>query len=203
MHGHAEEGVGHVGGPDGGAHDVVDQEAGAAGHQSAQEHAAAAAGKQAGQTQNGKGQKIVADDGLPADGEAAVKHELQHAEQEAVQQAGAKAPAHRVQYQRHHGQNDTAAPGHLPQLDVAEDLGYGQKHGTLAEGADLHVIHNLYLQKKFPHGEPCRRHNAEISKADMFAFLRRHYPDQVRGIRRQYVLSQPACASTPWIVGIS
>ena len=40
-------------------------------------------------------------------------------------------------------------------------------------------------------------------KVDMIAFLRRHYPDQVRGTGRQYVTSQPACASTPWIVALS
>jgi len=35
---------------------------------------------------------------------------------------------------------------------------------------------------------------------NMIAFLRRHYPDQVRGTGRLYVSSQPACASAPWIV---
>jgi len=38
------------------------------------------------------------------------------------------------------------------------------------------------------------------SEIDMIAFLRRHYPDQVRGTGRRYVTSQPACASAPWIV---
>ena len=40
------------------------------------------------------------------------------------------------------------------------------------------------------------------TESHMFAFLRRHYPDQVRGTGRRYVSSQPACASTPWIVRI-
>ena len=34
----------------------------------------------------------------------------------------------------------------------------------------------------------------------VIAFLRRHYPDQVRGTGRQCVSSQPACASAPWIM---
>ena len=142
VHGHAEEGVGHVGGPDGGAHHIVYQEACAAGYQCAQKDTVLTAGKQAGQAQHREGQQIVTDDGLPADGEASVKHELQDAEQEAVQQTGAQSPADGVQHQRHHGQNDTAAPRHLPQLDIAEDLGYGQQYGALAQGADFCVIHN-------------------------------------------------------------
>ena len=40
------------------------------------------------------------------------------------------------------------------------------------------------------------------NKSHIVAFLRQHYPDQVRGTGRQYVTSQPACASTPWIVRI-
>ena len=58
------------------------------------------------------------------------------------------------------------------------------------------------LLKKFPHGEPCRRRNAE-HEIPMIAFLRRHYPDQVRGTGRRYVSSQPACTSAPWIVASS
>ena len=116
VHGHAEEGLGHILGPDGGAHHIVDQEPGEASDQRAGEHAALAAGHQAGQAQHGEGHQIVAQDGLPADGEAAVKHELQHAEGEAAQQTGAQAPTDGIQHQRHHGQHHAAAPGHLPDL---------------------------------------------------------------------------------------
>ena len=38
------------------------------------------------------------------------------------------------------------------------------------------------------------------NKPYVIAFLRRHYPDQVRGTGRHCVSSQPACASAPWIV---
>lgn len=48
VHSHAEEGLGHVFRPNGGAHHIVHQEAGKAGDQSAGEHAALAAGHQTG-----------------------------------------------------------------------------------------------------------------------------------------------------------
>ena len=150
VHSHAEEGLGHVFRPNGGAHHIVHQEAGKAGDQSAGEHAALAAGHQTGQTQDGEGHQVVADDGLPANGEAAVKHELQNAEGEAAQQTGAEAPANGIQHQGDHGQDDAAAPGHLPQLQVAEYLRNGHQHGAFAQGADSHVTlhNNLYLQKQ-------------------------------------------------------
>ena len=124
------------------------QEPGKAGNQRTGENAAFLTGRQTGKAQHRKRQQIVADNGLPADGKAAVKYELQHAENKAAQQARPKAPAHGIQHQRNHGQHDAAAPGHLPQLDKAEDLCHSHQNSTLAQGAKLHVIHLLLPPKK-------------------------------------------------------
>mgnify|MGYP003482332647 CR=1 FL=1 len=87
-HGHAEKAVRHVFAPDRGAHDPCSHEAGKAAHNGADEKAVSVLVKQACKAEDGIGDYVVADNGLPAPGIGTVQQKLQQAQGGAAGQAG-------------------------------------------------------------------------------------------------------------------
>ncbi len=135
-HGHVEEGLGHVLGPDRGAHYIVDQEADHAASQNAPVEAALHLVEEAGHAQDGVGDQIVAQNALPAVGHAAVKEHLQNAVGEADDHAGSEAPADAEHEDRQHGQIHGTAPGHFVQGQEAENLCQSDHDRAFAERPD-------------------------------------------------------------------
>ena len=95
--------------------------------------------EKSGKAEHGVGDDIVAEDGLPADGKAAVKHQLQKAVYDACEHAGAKSPACAVDEYRQHAYADRAALRQLKELDVAEHLRQCYHDSALAQGAELEM----------------------------------------------------------------
>ena len=146
-------------------------------------------------------EKIVADDGCPVDGELAADQVVERAEYQTRERAPAAAVPRGEQDDRQHPQIDGAAVRKLIELDQTENFRHGNENGGLADDACLAVFHVCSSKnKKIPAWRAMQASQCGKPFDSMVAFLRRHYPDQVRGIGRQYVTSQPACASAPWIV---
>ena len=106
--------------------------------------------EQASQTQGSKGHQIVQQHGLPAPGVSAVKNELQEAEGKAGHEARSQSPADGKQDNGEHGGGQRAAVGQFHQLDVAEYLGQGHHHGTLAQHPDTEMRVGILCGHKRP-----------------------------------------------------
>ena len=108
--------------------------------------------EQTGQAQHGVGDDEVANDALPADGNAAFKQGLQHGVGKADDQAGTKAPTDAEDDDGQHGEIQGAAPGHFVQGQEAENFSQGDEDCALSQGTKLLVgLHRYYLQRKMSH----------------------------------------------------
>ena len=108
-HRQAEEGLGHILGPDRRADDIVHEKARHAADDRADEEAALELRARAGKAEHCEREQIVADERLPRPGIRAAEHRLQNAVGKACKHAGAEAPAGAVQEDRQHLDRDGAA----------------------------------------------------------------------------------------------
>ena len=138
-HGHVEKLLRHILRPNGSADDVVNEEAGRAGCDGAEEEAVFPAAEEACDAQDGVGQEVVADDGLPCDGDAAVEHELYRAVSKAGDGGRTEAPAHAEDDDRQHGKVKRAALRHFPNGQKAQDRCQSDEYRALAQSAESEV----------------------------------------------------------------
>ena len=141
VHAHAEKLLRHIFRPDGRADDIVHQETRKAADERADIDITAFAVAETGEAKRRERKQVIADDGLPADGKAAVKGELQNAEHKASCKTRTHAPANRIQQDGYHGKRDTAAPGHLPDLEHAQHLRQSNKQRAFDQTSQFHIFH--------------------------------------------------------------
>ena len=101
--------------------------------------------EETGQTEQRVGHDVVAEDGLPADNEAAALQKLQEAVYEAGQQAGTEAPAGAVQEYRQHADVNGTALRQLKELDEAQHIRQSDHDGALAERAELEMRFGFHV----------------------------------------------------------
>ena len=199
-HGHAEELVGHINAPDENADEIVDQETQHAADEGAVIHAPLPAGQQArAEAQGYEGQEVVADDGGPVDGEL-VADEVGDG---TVYQTGAGAPAAAVtggeEDDGQHLQGHGAAVGELIELDKAQNFRHGNENSGFAKHFGFCVFHVASSNKKIPAWRAMQASQCGTNK--QYARIPTPaLPGSGSRDRAAIRPSQPAPASTPWIV---
>ena len=121
------------------------QETGKTADKNAVEVAVGVLVEETGQTEQRVGHDVVAEDGLPADNEAAALQKLQEAVYEAGQQAGTEAPAGAVQEYRQHADVNGTALRQLKELDEAQHIRQSDHDGALAERAELEMRFGFHV----------------------------------------------------------
>ena len=135
-------------------------EAHKAAEQDAHVNALALAAEEAREAQRREGHEVVEQQTLPAPGDGAVDEHLQQAEEEALQQSPAHAPAQGKDEDRYHREVHGAAVGQRKELERVEHQRQRQQHRALSHGTKFPVSHFpfsfrlLPAQKKTHRGKP-------------------------------------------------